>query len=302
MDWLPFFIRSSSHHKSVKTIIEIIHLSEKYLLEKGIRRARREAEDIIADILNVKRMDLYLQFEQPLIETELKMLRNALKRRANHEPRQYIRGEVAFAEVTIKVTPAVLIPRFETEILVEKISTEVKEKILNQKILWDICTGSGCIAIALKKRFPELLIFASDLCPKALDVARENARMNQVEIEFLEGDLLDPFQNETCDFLVSNPPYISQDDYLELEPEVKNFEPRLALVAGISGLECYHTFSKKILNHVRPGGKAWLEIGAGQGKSIQTLFEKSPGVQCHYESDWSGNDRFFFLERDPFIR
>jgi release factor glutamine methyltransferase len=272
------------------TLLEIIRRSEGYLAERGVERARREAEEVIADTLGLKRLDLYLQFDRPLHESELPLLRLAIQRRSNREPAAYISGVVSFAGLELKVNSDVLIPRPETEILVEKIAQTLATLPLENKILWDLCCGSGCIGLALKKRFPHLQVILSDLSEKALAVAKENASFG---VDFKQGDLFEPFEGMKCDFFVCNPPYVTESEYQTLTPEVHQ-EPKMALVSGPSGLEFYVRIAKELKKYLNNGGLAWLEIGAGQGESVKSLFENE-GWRCHYTADWSGHDRFFFI-------
>lgn len=286
----------------MKTLFDIILLSEKFLQDRGIARARREAEDLIADALNMRRIDLYLQFERPMVEEELKLCRDFLKRRVLGEPPQYISGKVQFAGAQIEVTRDVLIPRQETEILVEILGQTLKDQDLEGKVLWDLCTGSGCIAIALKKRFPKLVVCASDISPKALEIAKKNALANNVDVQFYLGDLFAPFAHSRCDFFVSNPPYIPQKEFETLPKEVKNFEPTLALIAGEEGLDVYERIARDLHQFLLPGGRAWFEIGYNQGSLVKNLFEKQGWQGGRVEKDWSGHDRFFFLEKDLFFK
>src|SRR5579872_23977 len=163
----------------MKTIGEVIQLSTSFL--KGDRKT---AEMLAGHVLKCKKLDLYLHFDKPVIEEELENLREVLKRVRMGEPVEYVIGEVEFFGCRLKVDPRVLIPRPETEILVEMVSKRAKKGIL-----WDVCTGSGCIGIALKKKNPELRVVLTDICPKALALAAENARLNQVEVEMIQGDL-----------------------------------------------------------------------------------------------------------------
>ncbi|MCH9625593.1 MAG: Release factor glutamine methyltransferase [Chlamydiales bacterium] len=275
------------------TLFELIQRSEIYLKERGILRARREAEEVIADVLGIKRLDLYLQFDRPLQQDELPALRSAVQRRSKHEPVAYIAGEVRFADLCLQVTPDVLIPRPETEILVEIIKTQLSELDLENKVLWDVCCGSGCMGISLKNYFPVLDVVLSDASKKALMIARKNAAC---DVTFKEGDLFEPFEGMRCDFFVCNPPYVSEQEYSTLEPSVRDWEPKMALVSGESGLEFYSRIAKNLHLYLRPEGLAWLEIGQGQGESVKKIFELE-GWRCHYQTDWSGNDRFFFIEK-----
>ena len=282
----------------MRTILEVLNLSTDYLQKKGMQSAKRQAEELIGEALKVGRMGLYMQFDRPLTDSELDLCRGWLKRRGEGEPLQYISGQVEFFDCQIKVTPAVLIPRQETEILVDKIVKKLAACSLADKELWDVCCGSGCIGIALKKRFPELRVVLSDLSPAALEIAKENARQNQVEVEFLQGDLLAPFSGRHVDFVVSNPPYVTDKEFLSLETEVRVHEPRLALVSGESGVEFYQRLANDLPAFLKSQGKAWFEIGDGQGKAVQQIFLAVGFQGCAVECDWSGRERFFSLENE----
>lgn len=283
----------------MKTILELINLGEEYLKQKGVEKARREAEELIACALMFRRIDLYLNFERPLIEEELEKCRLFFKRRGKREPSQYIAGEVSFAGVQIKVAPTVLIPRQETEILVEKIASELKAlPSLEGKVLWDMCTGSGCIGIALKKRFPDLTVILSDISPHALKTASQNALLNNVDVKILEGDLFAPYKEGKIDFFISNPPYVSEGEYVDLSPEVRNFEPKGALVGGKNGLFFYEKIAQELFDRLKECGKGWLEIGKDQKNAVLNLFQNNQWSKAFVEQDWSGNDRFLFLEKD----
>ena len=278
------------------TILDVINLSTDYLKKCNIENPRRQAEELISQVLAMSRMDLYLDFSRPLTDDELAKLRSWLKRRGSGEPLQYIQGYVEFLSCRITVNPNVLIPRQETEILCDKIAKILKSKSTDNKVLWDLCCGSGAIGIALKKQFPNLHVCSSDICNDALSLAKENAALNQVDIEFFQGDLFKPFQSKKADFIVCNPPYIKESDYSTLDIEVRNFEPKKALVSGPSGYEFYERLSKDLPSHLNPGGRAWFELGTGQGEGVKQLFNSSIWTQSNFEADWSGHDRFFSLE------
>lgn len=280
----------------MRTILEILNLSTEYLKQKGVENSRRQAEDLLSQALGLDRISLYLHFDRPLVDAELARCRDWLQRRAKGEPLQYISGKVEFFDCQIKVTPAVLIPRQETEILVDKIAKELATHSLSDKVLWDVCCGSGCIGIALKKRFPELQVCLSDISAPALGVARENARNNAVDVEFIEGDLLVPFKGRNADFIVCNPPYIADCELATLDGEVRDHEPRLALIGGKTGLEFYQRLAQDLPAVLKPKGKVWLEIGTGQGAALQKLFQEPRWNKCCVENDWSGHERFFSLE------
>lgn len=277
----------------MKTVQEVLFSSTEFFTRKGLPRARRLAEELLSGALGIKRLDIYLQFDRPLIEAELVRCRQALLRLAKREPWQYVWGEVEFYECKIRVTSAVLIPRQETEILVDLVAQELSKKNLKGKVLWDICCGSGCIGIALKKKFPDLTVVLADISCEALSKAKENALLNQVEVELLQGDLLAPFEGKKGDFIVCNPPYIAEVEYAGLEPEVRNYEPRLALVAGPTGLEFYERLAKGLKRGLHSEGKGWFEIGSGQRQGIEHCFHKEGWGEPHFIKDWANHDRFF---------
>jgi release factor glutamine methyltransferase len=282
----------------MKTLLDILNLSTGYLEQRGMKNARREAEELISDVLGVSRVNLYMQFDRPMIDAELETCRQRLARRAKGEPWQYISGEVEFLGCKIAVNKHVLIPRQETEILADIICKQLEKEDLQEKTFWDICCGSGCIGIAIKKRFPQLQVVLSDISEEAIQVAKKNAELNQVEIEFLKGDLLSPFSGRKVNFLVSNPPYIAAHEFNSLETEVKDYEPIQALISGPTGLEFYERFAKELKEFVVPQGKAWFEFGTSQGLAIYDMFCRANWTHCRVEKDWSGHDRFFFLENE----
>ena len=275
----------------MKTVLELLRLSTDYLAARGVPSAARAAEEVIGAGLQMPRLNLYLHFEKPVTAEETVRCRELLERRGKREPIQYLVGEVEFYGCPLWVTPAVLIPRPETEQLVDKVAAGLEP---TGKVLWDVCCGSGCIGIALKKKFPEMEVVASDISAEALAVARKNAERNGVEIELLQGDLLAPFAGRQCDYVVCNPPYVAAAEYSELQPEVRDHEPRGALVAGDSGLEIYERLAEGLPSLLREGRRAWLEIGTGQGEEVQKLF---PDFKSLVECDWAGHQRFFSLEK-----
>lgn len=282
----------------MKTLQEVLNLSIDFLTQRGIGNPRRSAEEIISDALGIKRLQLYMEFDRPLNETEVEKCRLALSRRAKREPPQYIKGSVDFLDCLIKVTPDVLIPRNETEILTDKIIKTLEKENLEGKVLWDICCGSGCIGLALKKRFPELQVILSDLSPKALAIAKENAIKNNLEVTFLEGNLLAPFKGMKAHYVVSNPPYICETEYEFLEPEVKDYEPKQALVAEEKGLSFYKQFAAELPLYLHPQAKVWFELGSQQGSSVKSFFSHSIWHNITLESDFAGHDRFFFISNN----
>lgn len=285
----------------MKTILEVLTLSTDYLKKKGVANSRRQSEDLVSDALNLSRMDLYTHFEKPLSEAELEVCRKNLARRGKGEPLQYIKGLVEFFGCEIKVNSDVLIPRQETEVFVDMIAKQLlkdeqESGTLKGKVLFDVCTGSGCIGIALKKKFPDLKVVLSDISMKALEVAKSNAEQNEVEVECLIGDLLQPFNGKKCDYFICNPPYIAEKEYATLDVEVKNFEPKSALISGLSGYEFYEKLAEELPGYLKCSARGFLEIGRGQGPQVLSLFSGQPWKNSRFERDWSSHDRFFFLE------
>jgi release factor glutamine methyltransferase len=275
----------------VKTIAEVLQLSSKFLADRSVENPKRLAEDLLGWVLKLKRMDLYLQFDKPVEEAELAAMREPLKRCAKGEPVDYIIGEVSFAGCQIFVDNRVLIPRPETEILVEKVKKSAKEGVI-----WDLCTGSGCIGISLKKAlgFPVVLV---DCSSDALAVAKKNAEANGVDVELVQGDFLTPMAGRMADVVVCNPPYIATKEILNLSSSVRDYEPNLALDGGESGSVFYERLAADLPKHLNPGAQVFLEIGTDQGELVKEIFKNGPWAKMLLEKDWAGHDRFFFLEK-----
>jgi release factor glutamine methyltransferase len=260
---------------------------------------RRQAEDLLSEFFHCSRIDLYGRFyDYPLTETEWQTCEKWLQRRLLGEPLAYITKRIDFYNCQLEITPHVLIPRQETEILVDKISDFLSKQDLEEKILWDICCGSGCIGIALKKKHPALQVYATDISLQALTLAENNAKKNQVAICFLEGDLFSPFAKQKAHYIVCNPPYLSSSEYVHLDQTVKKYEPVLALVGGNTGLEFYDRLAKELPDHLFPCGRVWLEIGYQQGVAVHQIFDHPLWKTRTLQKDWSGHDRFFFLENE----
>lgn len=282
----------------MKSILDVLTLSSAYLKDRGIENPRRQAEDLISDALDITRVDLYVNYDRPLTDAELDLCRTRLARRAKGEPLAYIHGEVTFYGCQLLVNKNVLIPRPETEILVDKIVSQLTGHDLQGKVLWDICCGSGCLGIALQKRFPDLRVILSDLSPEALAIAKQNAERNEVSAEFRQGDLLEPFKEEKADYFVCNPPYIAEHEFSGLDKEVSQHEPKIALVSGPTGLEIYRRLAHDLPTHLSSKAKGWFEIGYSQGEAVKALFKGAVWTSARIEKDWSGHDRFFFLEAE----
>jgi release factor glutamine methyltransferase len=277
----------------MKTLRDVLLLAAAYLEARGVERARRMAEELLSYALSLPRVELYLQHDRPLTEEELAPVRGWMKRLGEGEPLAYVLGFVEFFGCRIEVDRSVLIPRPETEILLDLACKALQG---SEGVVWDLCCGSGCLGIGLKKRLPQLEVVLADCAQEALVAASRNARLNGVEVTLREGDLLSPFQGEKALAILCNPPYIAEKEYPSLHASVRDFEPRQALVGGPSGLEYYARLAQQMPSHLRTGGRVFMEIGSGQGEAVQRLFSAPCWQRRRVEQDWAGHDRFFFLE------
>src|SRR3989338_9404715 len=252
------------------TIREILSWAEDYLAGYEVPDYKAETEYLLSHLLNCKRPGLYLNHDKFLTINEFQILVDWLNRRAAREPSQYIIGEQEFWGLAFKVTSDVLIPRPETEILVEE---AIKAAATGHApLILDLCTGSGCIAVTLAKEIPDSRVFAVDISEKVLSVARENAERHGVaeRITFLNGDIFEPLNglNIKADIIVSNPPYISKKMMAGLEPEVKDYEPQAALYGGDDGLDFYRRIISESPAYLTQGGHLILEMGYDQTEEI----------------------------------
>jgi release factor glutamine methyltransferase len=281
----------------MKAIVNLLRDSIVELRKEGLEDARISAEILLAHCLKCKRMDLYLRFDQPLEEQEILQFRGLLERRKKREPIAYLCQSVPFYHTEIEVNSDVLIPRPETELLVEKVVQILRKQDLKGKLLLDLCCGSGCMAVAIKKEFPQLQVVARDISLPALEVAKRNAKKNGTEIEFQMADLLEGFPFK-MDFLLCNPPYVAEEEMPFLEEDVKCYEPSLALVAKSSGFEFYERIAKSLATYLNPKAKIFFEMGSTQKKRLEQLFSQSFWTKREFFLDASGKDRFFFLENE----
>lgn len=239
---------------------------------KGISDSRLNAERMLAHLLDLKRIDLYLQFDRPLNTHERDAYKVLLRRRVAHEPLQYVLGETEFMSLTFRVSPDVLIPRPETETLIERIFEDAKTEPIHT--ILDIGTGSGCIAISLAANLQDAQISGLDASSSALEIAAQNAELNGVQdrIQFVEGDIRDDLEFESrFDVVVSNPPYIALNEWDGLDEEIQNFEPRMALCDESDGLSFYRVIAQKSKSLLQKGGRLYLEVGDTQSESVHTL-------------------------------
>lgn len=271
----------------VWTIRRVLDWTREYLAEKGIENARLETEWLLGAALGLDRVGLYVSFDKPLNQDELGAIRGLVARRAKREPLQYILGSQEFFGLDFEVTPAVLIPRHDTEVLVE----EALKRAPAAGSILDIGVGSGCIAVALAKHLPEATVQGVDRSAAALALARRNVERHGVRVTLMEGSLFEPVAGERFDMIVSNPPYIPTADIETLQPEVRDAEPRGALDGGADGLDLYRLIVSGAPGHLAPGGWLLVEVGISQAPPVVTLFERAGFGDCFTAQDPNGIDR-----------
>ena len=215
----------------VWTVVDMMEWATDYFQEKSVADPRLSIDWLLSEVLQVKRLDLYLQHDRPLATAELDRLRVMVKRRAQHEPLQYITGSAQFMDATINVDPNVLIPRSETEQLTELLLKQTLESVTKKLHLLDLGTGSGCIPIAVKQKRPDWTCHGIDISEGAINLARKNAQINQVDVNFDVADLLEFTTNPAgeWDIIISNPPYITDSEKSEMNEQVLEYEPHQAL-------------------------------------------------------------------------
>lgn len=278
------------------TVLEVIHRSAEYLERKGVESPRLQAELLLAHVLHRPRLHLYLEFERPVAEPELGRMRELVRRRGAREPLQYLVGSANFCGLELAVSPAVLIPRPETEGLAERAWTYLQAQAATRSDLTalDFGTGTGCLAIALAVHCPAVRLWAVELAESALELARANAARHGVagRIEFLAGDgfaVLPPAMR--FDVVVANPPYIPSGDLDHLQPEVRDHEPRLALDGGPDGLRVIRRLATEARAWLRPQGRLFLEVGDGQAEAARALFAEAGWSEVTVDNDWTNRPR-----------
>lgn len=277
------------------TVLEAIQRSAEFLQRKQVESPRLQAELLLAHVLKMPRLKLYLNFERALKPEEENAARELVQRRGKREPLQHIVGTVNFCGYELEVNRDVLIPRPETEQLAEMAWAHLNRLPDSEKRALDLGTGSGCLPITIALKCPGVLFDTVDISPVATAVARRNAARHQVieRIQFLSGDLFDPLAaGRRYHLLVSNPPYIESAEIPTLEPEVKDFDPALALDGGADGLVFYHRLAQQGAAWLLPEGKLMAEFGEGQGPAIAEIFSVQGWLDCHLEKDLSGRERF----------
>ncbi len=277
------------------TVLEVIQRSTDFLQRKQVDSSRLQAELLLAHVLKMPRLKLYLNFERALKPDEEQTMRELVQRRGKREPLQHLVGTVNFCGYELEVNRDVLIPRPETEHLAELSWTYLNGLPEGELRALDLGTGSGCLPIAIAVKCPKVTLDTVDISAAASAVAKRNAEKHQVtaRVHFLEGDLFEPVKaGQKYHLIVSNPPYIEAAEIETLEPEVKDFDPRLALDGGADGLEFYRRLAAEGKAWLASGGRLMAEFGEGQGPAIQKIFEDNGWTVHALEKDLSGRERF----------
>ena len=279
------------------TIQKVLNWTASYFTEKGLDSPRLSAELLLSHVLSLKRIDLYTKFNQPLDKDQLDRLRDLVKRAGRNEPIAYLTGRTEFYSLELNVTPDCMIPRPETELLVQR-AIEFLRTRPGPQLICDLCTGSGCIAVAIAKNHPGVRIIATDISAAALEVAASNIDKHSLKnrITLLCGDLFDPLIPQLdvrkFDLIICNPPYVSSSEFEALDTNVKDYEPRLALFAGADGLDTYRRIIKDADRFLKPAAELMLEIGYAQGPAVRELLGQSGAfAEIKIEKDFHDNDR-----------
>ncbi len=285
------------------TIQKLLNWITEYLTQKGVDSPRLSAELLLSSVLGLKRIELYTQFNQPVAQERLEQLRGLVKRAGLHEPVVYLVGRTEFYSMEFEVTPDCLIPRPETELLVQRAIEFLRRGSGLQRVC-DLCTGCGVIAVAIAANVPDTRVVATDLSDAALGVAARNVAKHGLEgrVELLQGDLFAPVIPQLdvtpFDLIACNPPYVSTAEYEALETNVKDYEPRLALHAGDDGLDVHRRLCEQAPPFLKPDGILLLEIGYTQGPAVRELLERTGAFAViRVEKDLQKHDRVVVARR-----
>jgi len=278
-------------------LIELLNWTTSYLKEKAFPNPRITSELLLGHTLRLSRLQLYLNFERKITQEELDRYKSVLKRRLNHEPFQYITGETEFFSLPFRVDPRVLIPRFETELVVEKTIELCQARMKNEQDIYitDIGTGSGNIAISLAHSLPRARITGIDISENILSVAEENARLNSVadRVDFRVRSIFDCGESEfwKLHIVISNPPYVSISDYQKLAPEIRCFEPKEAVTDGDDGYKFFRGICQKAVHWLRKDGFIVFELGLGEGQEVKKIMKQSGFSDIQIFNDYQKIER-----------
>ena len=272
-------------------VINLIGWTEKYFLSKGLENGRNIGEILLQHLLDCKRVELYFCSEKQLTQDTIKTYHSWIQRLIKNEPLQYITGTIEFYGLELMITPAVFIPRPETERVVD-IALQILKTVISPKIL-DVGTGSGCIAIALANELPEASVTGIDIDPNMLKLAQKNADLHKINnIIFKQMDIQKEIPKESYNLIVSNPPYIPLNEISDLEKNIKDFEPRIALTDGADGLTFYHRLASVASKILHSNGYLIMEVGQGNHpQKALKLFKNNAFASNKLIQDYNGDDR-----------
>jgi release factor glutamine methyltransferase len=268
--------------------------------DRDLDSPRLSAEILVSHILQCDRLRLYMDPDRPAAPDEREALRTLVKRALAHEPIQYLTGTAWFFGLPFHSDKRALIPRPSTETIVEQVLQHARRSDAGpMRSIADLCTGSGCVAIALAKNLPEARIIATDLSEDALELAKENADRHAVadRIDFRQGHLLEPLAAETFDAITANPPYIPDHEWAAIEPNVKDHEPHLALKGGPEGLDLVRPLLESVKTHLRPGGWAVVETAACHARDAAAIAERAGLTNIAVLQDHESLDRVIAAQR-----
>ena len=272
-------------------VINLIGWTEKYFLSKGLKNGRNIGEILLQHLLDCKRVELYFGSEKQLTQDTIKTFYSWIQRLIKNEPLQYITGTIEFYGLGLVITPAVFIPRPETERVVD-IALQILKTVISPKIL-DVGTGSGCIAIALANELPEASVMGIDIDTNMLKLAQKNADLHKINnIIFKQMDIQKEIPKESYNLIVSNPPYIPLNEISDLEKNIKDFEPHIALTDGADGLTFYHRLASVASKILYSNGYLIMEVGQGNHpQKALKLFKNNAFASNKLIQDYNGDDR-----------
>jgi len=279
------------------TLLDLLNKTSDWFKAKGIENHRLDAQLLLGHVLGMKRMDLYMNFDRPLDEAEVGRFRELVKRRGAREPLQYLLGELPFRELNLRVDKRALIPRQETELIVDLVRKTLAPG--RQSRVLDVGVGAGPIFLSIQKEVPNAIVYGCDLSPDALQLTRENAaRNNLADANLFQGDLFSGVSSELpFDCIVSNPPYVGERERASLQPEVRDHDPALALFGGPEGWELPARLIYEAYDRLADEGALIMEIGAGQAPVLKEKAASRPWKSVATSKDYEGIDRFLILHK-----
>lgn len=282
----------------LKSVRELINVTADWFEEKGVDSPRLTAERLLSDCIGLSRIQLYLESDRLISTTELDNFRELVRRRGSGEPLQHILGETEFYSKPFKVWPNVLIPRPETELVVEQCVKNLtnRESSLLAPTMVELGVGSGVISVSVASEIPRLQVHATDISEDAISLTKVNAELNEVsdQVDLYQGDLFDPLPElliGNVDLLVSNPPYIKSEEIKNLQREVAEHDPALALDGGVDGLGFYRRIAIDAKKWLTENGKVVLEIGSDQGEDVSNIFDEAGFGNSSVIKDYNKMDR-----------